>query len=138
MKNLCYDLTMRIVLIGILCLMVGVAIAETSRSAQVHSLMESHAKDIQDIYFRYLQDDPKLAGSVLLWVAVGSSGTVLSAGITRDDTGGVGIADELLEMVKGLGFWSRQERNHQFSHRINATTARCLLFRQKPSAIWMS
>jgi len=86
--------------------MAGMAIADTSRSAKVHMLMDSHSKDIQDIYFRYLQDYPTLSGTVLLWVAVGSSGKVLSAGISKDNTGGVGIADELLEMVKGWDFGS--------------------------------
>jgi len=96
---------MRIVLIGLLILLVGMAIAaDVPRSSMIRSLMDSHQKDIQDIYFRYLQDYPKLSGSVLLWVAVGSSGKVLNAGISKDNTGGVGIADELLEMVKGWDF----------------------------------
>lgn len=114
MKNLCYDLTMRIVLIGILCLMVGMAFADTSRSAMVRTLMDSHAQDIQDIYYRYLQDYPKLSGSVLLWVAVGSSGKVLSAGISQDNTGGVGIADELLEMVKSWDFGTGKNETISF------------------------
>jgi hypothetical protein len=114
MKNLCYDLSMRIVLIGILCLMVGMVFADTSRSAMIHTLMDSHAKDIQDIYFRYLQDYPKLSGSVLLWVAVGSSGKVLSAGISQDNTGGVGIADELLEMVKSWDFGTGKNETISF------------------------
>jgi hypothetical protein len=115
MKNLCYDLTMRIVFIGMLSLMVMTAIAaDVPRSSMIHSLMDSHAKDIQDIYFRYLQDYPTLSGTVLLWVAVGSSGTVLSAGISKDTTGGMGIADELLEMVKGWDFGAGKNETISF------------------------
>jgi outer membrane biosynthesis protein TonB len=105
---------MRVILISLMCLMAGMAIADTSRSVQVRSLMDSHKTEIQDIYFRYLQQYPELSGSVLVWVAVGSSGKVLSAGISQDNTGGVGIADELLELVKGWDFGTGKNETISF------------------------
>jgi len=94
--------------------------ADTPRSkTTVATLIDSHEKEIQSLYSQYLKDDPKLEGKVLIWVALGSSGSVLSAGISEDTTGGSGIANDLLEMVKTWNFSTGANETITFPIELN-------------------
>lgn len=73
-------------------------------SSSIQALVAGHESDIQEIYTRYLVTDPKLEGKIMIWVALGSSGTVLQAGVSQNTTGDSNLGNELLEMVKSWSF----------------------------------
>jgi hypothetical protein len=100
---------------GIVLFLLSVAQAEDNNkrnSEEIQAVFARHKEELYEIYKQGLLEEPTLAGSILLRIAVESSGAVAECTLLKNSLTNPSVAEKVVNRVRRFNFGARDTQYH--------------------------